>query len=63
MAKSSDWMPTSREDILSMAKVWLQELEKKHVLWGVDSDEIAKLKDHITDCDADVTVHVTVHGI
>jgi hypothetical protein len=51
MAKNTDWMPTTREGQLAMAKTWAKVLKEKGSRWGVTPADISELDDLIEDAD------------
>jgi hypothetical protein len=51
MAHYGDWMPTTREGQLAMAKTWSRVLKEKGARWGVTPADISELDDLIEDAD------------
>jgi hypothetical protein len=51
MAKSNDWLPGRRDDILAMAKNWIEILDEDGTAWNVPAAQKTALKDLILNAD------------
>ncbi|MDR0599243.1 MAG: hypothetical protein LBG84_04065 [Treponema sp.] len=44
MSKSTDWFPNAREDVIRLAKTWVEQFEAHGAAWGIPAAEIADFK-------------------
>ena len=55
MAKSTDWLPRTRELKLALAKNWLAKLQTKATGWNIPATAVQDLTAKVTNCDTLLT--------